>query len=127
MAASSTGVSCDISGILICRVGLVLKVHKKLGYFDLALVSGIFSLALAPESLLLVRSVVRKSVRILHWNNQASLRLRCVRDLHYYFLLPCTRLFMVQIPQFFSASCRKLLHFVILQLSYTFGTLLTPI
>lgn len=39
---------------------MVLKVHKKLGYFDLALVSGIPSLAITPESLFLVRSVFGK-------------------------------------------------------------------
>jgi hypothetical protein len=118
MGASSTGVSCDISGILICRVGLVLNVQKNLGHFDLALVSGIFFSCVGARELVPSSVSVRKSVRILHWNNQASLRLRCVRDLHYYFLLPCTCLYVGSNVTIFlgfvyeaSPFCTIVLHF----------------
>jgi hypothetical protein len=101
----------------------VLHVLKNLGHFDLLLVSGIFFSCvreLVPSSV-----SVRKSVRTSHWNNQASPRLRFMRDLRRYFLLPCTHLFMLEMSQSFSASCTKLLHYV--QLSCTFGTLVVPI
>jgi hypothetical protein len=66
MGASSTGVSCDISGILICRVDLVLNVQKNLGHFDLALVSGIFFSYVGARELVPSSVSVWKSVRILH-------------------------------------------------------------
>jgi len=83
MGASSTGVCDDINGNLICRAELVLHLLKNLGHFDLLLVLGIFFFRArepVPSSV-----SVRKSVRTSHWNNQASLRSRFVRDLHCYF------------------------------------------